>query len=240
MPTDLSNLPRRRHADVLREMLDLKGARLADIGCGDGGLVRFLTREGAEVTGVEPQEAQLARARSAPAVAEEDYVLAGAENLPFESGRFDIVVFSNSLHHVPLELIDPALVEATRILKPGGQLYIQEPVAEGPFFELVKPVEDETFVRAKAYEALKAAAEGPELEEMLEYRYVAPAKHSSFEAFADMLVAVDPRRKDRLETHRESLRAAFMASADQRDGEYWFDTSIRVNLLRKTSVLIEE
>ena len=46
---DLAALPRRRHMEVMRELLVLPGSRIVDVGCGDGALARALTREGARV-----------------------------------------------------------------------------------------------------------------------------------------------------------------------------------------------
>ena len=43
----MTSAPRRKHSAVLREILPLAGARITDIGCGDGGLVRLMTRAGA-------------------------------------------------------------------------------------------------------------------------------------------------------------------------------------------------
>lgn len=61
----MESLPRRKHREVIEELLALDGARVADIGCGDGALTRLMTRLGARVTGVEPSADQLARARAA-------------------------------------------------------------------------------------------------------------------------------------------------------------------------------
>ena len=48
----MTALPRRKHTAVMREYLPmLEGTRAADLGCGDGALVRFMTREGARVIG---------------------------------------------------------------------------------------------------------------------------------------------------------------------------------------------
>ena len=60
----MSVLPRRTHREVIEETLTLDGARVADIGCGDGSLVRLMTRMGAQVTGVDPADGQIARAGS--------------------------------------------------------------------------------------------------------------------------------------------------------------------------------
>ena len=55
--------PRSGHKAVLAEVLSPEGLTIADVGCGDGAMVRHLTREGARVVGIEPNEPQLARAR---------------------------------------------------------------------------------------------------------------------------------------------------------------------------------
>ncbi len=225
--------PLRKHSAVMRENLPLKDAAVLDVGCGDGSLVRFMTREGARVTGLEPSAAQLARAKSPTPAGQERYRRGGGEALDFDDGTFDAVVFFNSLHHIPVALQATALAEAQRVLRPGGLLYIQEPVAAGPYFEMVRPVEDETEVRAAAYRALTAAAEAPGLESLAEIHYRAPVKYSGYEEFAAGFLAVDPARAPALEAQSASLRESFMAASEQRDGAFWFDSRARLNLLRK-------
>src|SRR5690349_2536994 len=148
---DLAALPRRRHLEVMRELLVLPGSRIVDVGCGDGALARTLTREGARVIGIEAGPEALAAARAAPPVNDETYLEGRAEDLPLPDASADIVVFMNSLHHVPAARQRKALDEAARVLVPGGALYIVEPIAAGNYFELGKPVEDETAVRSHAY-----------------------------------------------------------------------------------------
>ena len=126
--------PRRKHIEVLRELLPLKGARVADVGCGDGAVARLMTREGARVTGIECGEAQLEKARAAKTVGDELYIYGYGENLPLADASFDIVVYFNALHHVPMNVQGVALREARRILKPAGLLYIQEAVPDADEF----------------------------------------------------------------------------------------------------------
>ena len=44
------------------------------------------------------------------------------------------------------------------MLRPGGRLYVAEPLAEGDFFELTSMVEDEREERAAAQRTIAAAA----------------------------------------------------------------------------------
>jgi SAM-dependent methyltransferase len=62
-----------------------------------------------------------------------------------------------SLHHVPIPLMDRALAEVARVLRPGGHLYVSEPVYEGPFNDIVRLFNDEAVVRAAAQRAVDAA-----------------------------------------------------------------------------------
>lgn len=225
--------PRRKHSEVLREHLPMKGARVADVGCGDGSLARFMAREGARVTGIEPAERRLARARAAEPVADEAYLKGVAEHLPFQDASLDAVVFFNSLHHVPVEGQAPALAEAARVLRPGGLVYVQEPLAAGPHFELVRPIEDETRVRAKAKEAIEATVAAGLLDQELELVYDAPYKVTDFEAFKAGVIAVDEGRRPRFEALEDDLRTAFEALAERRDDGYWLFQPSRLDLLCK-------
>ena len=116
--TEAAVPPRRRHLDVLRELLDPAGKRVIDVGCGDGALARALTREGARVTGVEIDGTMLAPALAALPAGDERYVEGRGESLPFADESADVVIYFNSLHHVPAGLQAKALAEARRVLVP--------------------------------------------------------------------------------------------------------------------------
>ena len=53
-----------------------------------------------------------------------DFVEANAEELPFESNRFDAYTIAFGIRNVPR--IDKALAEAHRVLKPGGRILVLE------------------------------------------------------------------------------------------------------------------
>jgi SAM-dependent methyltransferase len=224
--------PRRRHLEVMRELLEFAGKRVIDVGCGDGALARALTREGAHVTGVEIDAAMLAPAQAAAPVGNERYVEGRGENLPFAEEAADIVIYFNSLHHVPAGLQAKALLEACRVLVPEGALCIVEPLAEGSYFELLKPVEDETAVRAHTYRVIQDTI-GAELAGEREFIYVVPLKFASFAEWTQHFLAVDPARREVLDRRRGELEANFHRLAEARDGAFRFAQPARLNLLRK-------
>ena len=229
----MTTLTRHKHSEFLRAELPLPGGRILDVGCGEGGLVRFLTREGGRAIGLECSEVQLRRAEAVVKLGAESYVFGRGEDLPFEDVSFDAVVFSNSLHHVAPERMDQALAEAGRVLRPGGLLYVAEPLAEGPLFELMLPVEDETAVRAAAYAALQRRARPPLFDGLREIRYVAAAKYRDFEAFKAQILGVDPERRAAFEAAEAQLSARFRNAAVFRDDAAFIDQPFRLTLSRR-------
>ena len=190
------------------------GARdVLDVGCGRGALARLLVSEGLAVTGIDPAPDAIAAAQES--VPEAQFSVAGAEALPFDPGSFDACVFLNSLHHVPMPLMEQALHEALRVLRPGGEVIVVEPLAEGPFFEVMRPVEDETEIRHAAIAAIDAlcaagAATGP-----APLTWSRPTPVDNTEAFIDTLARVDPARRAVAEAQRERLADLFARHATE-------------------------
>ncbi len=198
----------------LAAILTETGARdVLDIGCGEGALARLLLRGGLAVTGIDPAPDAVAAAQeTAP---EAWFTVAGAEALPFDPGSFDACIFLNSLHHVPVPLMGQALREALRVLRPGGEVIVIEPLAEGPFFEVMRPVEDETEIRRAAIAAIDAicsagAATGPAPE-----TWSRPTPVADTEAFIDTLARVDPARRAVAEAQRETIARLFARHATE-------------------------
>jgi len=225
-------LPKKDHFEVMRELVTLPGSVALDVGCGEGRFTRMMARAGARVTGIEPGPQQIRRALAQPNAAGETYVEAGAESLPADSGSVDLVVFFNSLHHVPVAVMDRALAEAARVLRAGGQLYIAEPLAEGPQFDLSQPVNDETGVRQKAFEAIgRATSLG--LEAGSETRYVSDGKYANYESWRDNSIAIDPERAARFAAQDAELRRRFETLGDRQADGWHFPQPVRVNVLSK-------
>lgn len=222
----------RLNADVLTESLDLAGTDVVDVGSGDGANVRVMTRAGARVVGIECGARQLEKAGAAAPAGDETYVEGVGEDLPLADAAADVVVFFNSLHHIAPEHQATALAEAARVLRPGGVVYVAEPLAEGPHFELTQPIHDETEVRAHAYAVIQGAA-GVGLDAGAEFSYVHPQTHKSFEAFRDRMVSINPGKEAQFDAMADQLRARYQRLGTHGEGGDAFPQPIRVNLLRK-------
>ncbi|MDY0021085.1 bifunctional 2-polyprenyl-6-hydroxyphenol methylase/3-demethylubiquinol 3-O-methyltransferase UbiG [Arenimonas caeni] len=109
----------------VRERARLAGARALDVGCGGGLLSEAMAAEGADVTALDlsPELVDVAKLHLLESGLKVDYRLQSVESLAAEMpGSFDVITCMEMLEHVP----DPASVLAacTRLLKPGGQLFL--------------------------------------------------------------------------------------------------------------------
>jgi ubiquinone/menaquinone biosynthesis C-methylase UbiE len=217
--------------DMLDELVEVRGRDVLDVGCGEGGLVRALASRGARAVGVDPLATALERARGqGPSDPSVRYVEGSAEALPFEPASFDVVVFFNSLHHVPVPAMDAALDEAARVLRGEGVVYVQEPLANGPLFELMLSVDDETEVRAAAQDAL-ARALADRFTELARREGVIVTRLADFDAFRALMISVDPARADAFDQQEPALRERFERLGRRAGDGYEFDQPFRVNLL---------
>jgi len=226
------NIDRKSNADVLSSLVDLNNRKVADIGCGEGALVRLMARHGAKIIGVECNLQMLEKARSAKPAGGEFYSEGVGEDLPFDNGKLDLIVFFNSLHHVDMEQQDTAMAEAARVLKKGGQVYVCEPLAEGPHFEMMQPVHDETDVRACAYKTIKAATKHG-LSEEVEMIYIHTSAYPDFAALENRLTTINPHLKDVFAAKKSEIKALFNKLGHKTAKGVTFDQPMRVNLLRK-------
>lgn len=229
---EISRMPFTNNAAVAGDLLKSAGTRVVDVGCGDGKFTRSLAGFFPDVSGIDVKESKLAIARNAASSTglSIDFRSGRGEELPFENGSLDVVVFSNSLHH--MNDIGRALGEAARVLKSGGLLYVMEPVPAGNYYEATKLVNDETAVRTDAYQAL---LDTRDFSPVTEIAYRGRRSFANFAEWRNDQIDRDPKRSAKFEAHGDEARRRFEANADRADGRLSFDQVSRVNLLRKTS-----
>jgi SAM-dependent methyltransferase len=111
---------RHRLEAALRRFLPspAQGRRLLDIGCGTGHHLAGLRAQGFEVSGMDGSASMLEHARrNNPEI---ELKLGDVEQLPFESGGFDVALCVEVLRY--LRSPDACLREAHRVLRAGGIL----------------------------------------------------------------------------------------------------------------------
>jgi ubiquinone/menaquinone biosynthesis C-methylase UbiE len=121
------------------------GARVLDLACGTGAMMRRLMARlpDALLFGADLSLAQLKAARQrTPALA---VVQSDASALPFRSRSFDVVHWSWFLEHVPRDRDVGILREVRRLLAPGGVVWMSEVDNDSLFFWPRIPLAEECF-----------------------------------------------------------------------------------------------
>ena len=100
---------------------------VVDFGCGTGVLTVELARWAGHVTAIDRSGSALSKAKAEAArqgLANITFLEADLHALPLPNASVDLVVVSQSLHHV--DSIEHVLAEGARLLKPGGRLVVLE------------------------------------------------------------------------------------------------------------------
>jgi len=98
------------------------GQQLLDVACGTGVVALTAVRQGASVTALDltPELLEVARRNAEIAGLTVEWHEGDAERLPFDDGRFDVVV--SQYGHMFAPRPDVATAEMLRVLKPGGTI----------------------------------------------------------------------------------------------------------------------
>ena len=175
--------------DVLASLVPLSRRDIIELGCGAAKLARALLERhpDSRVTGLEVDERQHAKNIAAPQEGLR-FLAGGAEAIPFPAASFDLALMLKSLHHVPVPLMAQALGEVARVLRPGGQLYVSEPVYDGALNQIVRLYNDEGVVRAAAQAALDAALRTGAWAQVAERRFEMPVRFRDFADFEQRMM----------------------------------------------------
>jgi SAM-dependent methyltransferase len=219
--------------EMLERLVTPAGKDVVDIGCGGGALVRDLAAGGARVIGIEISDAQLATARERDGGSGAAYLVGRAQALPLADASVDLAVFMRALHHVAPADLPAALREARRVLRPGGAVYVAEPLAEGDYFALTSMVEDELEVRRAAQAALAGAGQAG-LERAQTVDYDVRVRLADVAAFRARTVSVDPTRAPIFDAREAEIAVAFERRGEpgERPGERCFVQPMRADVLR--------
>lgn len=220
--------------DLMEVLLPLRGRRVLELGCGAAWTTRQLVGRlgAASVTAYEVDRVQHGKnlALNLPSVT---FHYGGAESIAELDSSFAVVVMLKSLHHVPVGLMDRALREVHRVLKPGGLFYCSEPVYWGPFNDLMRLIEDERVVREAAFAALVRAV-GEEVFALEEERFFqSEGTYPDCETFQARFIDVTHSERNLDSGRRAEIRAAFERHLTPEGAR--FQKPHRVDLLRRAA-----
>jgi ubiquinone/menaquinone biosynthesis C-methylase UbiE len=223
----------RTRREVYESLLPLASARVLELGCGAAETTREIARNapGVSITAMEVDLFQHEKNLTTVDLPNVTFRPGDAEWISSGDGAFDIVLMFKSLHHVPLEKMDQALLEITRVLKPGGLAYFEEPVFDGDYNEITRVFHDEELVRKAAFAALERAVASGSMTLVAEKFYLTPKRFRDWADFEKKILG---------ETHTEhrptpaqwaETKARFMRAVAA-DGAV-FTAPMRVDVLRK-------
>lgn len=197
--------------EVIQELIEVQGRRVLELGCGAAWMTRQLAeRLGAGViTATEVDRVQHEKNLMIGDLPRVSFRYGGAEAIADPDASYDLVFMLKSLHHVPVDLMDQALAEVRRVLRPGGLLYCCEPVYWGPFNDLMRLINDEGEVRAAAFAALQRAVEHGGFDLAAEVFFESSGVYPDWATFEARFLDVTHSQLDLDAARRAGIRAAF-------------------------------
>ena len=120
-------------------LADVRGQRVLDLGCGDGGCTMLVASHGARVTALDISTDLLDLARARARVDALDGrvapLCASGHAIPLAAETIDVVFGMLILHHLDLRR---AAAEVHRVLKPGGRAIFTEPIRNSKLLAAVR------------------------------------------------------------------------------------------------------
>jgi ubiquinone/menaquinone biosynthesis C-methylase UbiE len=176
--------------EIYHRLLSLDNKNILELGCGSAEITRDIATsgEGRKITALEVDEIAYEKTLQITDLPNVSFRLAGAQEIPLDDASVDVVFMFKSLHHVPRDLMDRSMQEIRRVLKPGGLVYISEPVFAGDFNEILRLFHDESAVREAAFNTVKQAVEEGLFALVEETFFNSPMSFASFEEFENRVL----------------------------------------------------
>ncbi|HDK37662.1 MAG TPA: class I SAM-dependent methyltransferase [Thiolapillus brandeum] len=173
--------------EIMQEVLPFSDADVLELGCGRARWTRTIAERFPvkSVTATEVDKIQHEKNLQISDLPKVKFVYGGAEDIPLDDASVDIVIMLKSLHHVPINMMDKALSEIHRVLRPGGLAYISEPVYVGAFNDILRLFNDEKTVRQAAFAVLKQAVDKGDFKLEQEIFFQSKSKFGSFAEFEE-------------------------------------------------------
>ncbi|RXK06085.1 SAM-dependent methyltransferase [Halarcobacter bivalviorum] len=215
----------------LIETLNLNNKKILELGCGNATITKKIAENGfdRQIIACEVDKIQHEK-NLKEQIKNIKFLLAGAENIPLEDNSIDFVFMFKSFHHVPKDMMNKALSEIKRVLKPNGIAYISEPLFQGEQNELIRLFHDEEQIRIDAFEAIKDAVEKEEFKLFREIFFQSEVTYKSFEDFEEKMMKATYNDNNIDETLRQKVKDKYESFSDK---EITFLKPFRVDILQK-------
>jgi ubiquinone/menaquinone biosynthesis C-methylase UbiE len=125
--------PTNRYISNILSQCDLNGKDVLEIGCGKGRITSDLASHARLVVATDPDIGALKTARSSVNATNVDFMEAPSGIPALPNGSFDVVIYTLSLHHVPITEMTGSLNKAALLLKKDGIIIVLEPGEKGSF-----------------------------------------------------------------------------------------------------------
>lgn len=110
---------------IFKELCNLHGKRLLDVGCEAGYITIQLIDKGARVTAIDLIPEPIKKLKTELKGRKARLLVADATRLPFKTASFDIILATEVIEHITQ--LTKFVEGAFKVLKPGGQLLITFP-----------------------------------------------------------------------------------------------------------------
>lgn len=197
---------------VIARLLDLRGRRVLELGCGAAWMTRLLADRFSpeRIVATEVDRIQHDRNLASDPIPGVTFRFGGAEAIGDPDETYDAVFMFKSLHHVPTHLMARSLSEIHRVLVPGGRAYFSEPVYWGEFNELMRLINDEKQVRESAFSALAQAVASGMFDLEAEVFFQTPGTYDSWAIFEERFLRVTHTALAIDETRYRQIKQAFL------------------------------
>ncbi len=196
---------------LLLQKLPVRGARILELGCGKAEKTRALAQTGliSEIVAIEIDAIQHARNLEISDLPNVRFRLGGAQSIAEPDASFDIVLMFKSLHHVPVGDMVRAMAEIRRVLKPGGQAWLSEPVYAGEFNKILRLFHDEKEVREAAFATVRQSVADGHFSLKQQLFFNAVTRFRDFEEFDARMIRVTHQNHRLSQDVYRQVREAF-------------------------------
>lgn len=145
-----------------------------------------------------------------------------AETRSFYAGdgatSFDAAYFANSLHHIDASGMSQAIGHAVSVVGPRGIVLVNEPLAEGSFSRVMRPIEDESIARKHAAQMIEQLLSEKRIVLKEVKRWTRESRFHGLDDFVAYLARTSPSRAAAALANRAALARAWREHISSKDG----------------------